>query len=51
MKNLMLIIHTDVQQDLTDQLHTIEQISGFTFSHVEGQGIYCVTSVEKTGQF
>ncbi len=39
MKKLTLIIHTNVQQDLTDQLHSLEQISGFTFSHVEGHGV------------
>jgi len=39
MKQLTLIIHTDVQQDLTDLLHSMEQVSGFTFSHVEGHGV------------
>ena len=39
MKQLSLITHTDAQQDLTDQLRILEQISGFTFSHVEGHGI------------
>ena len=39
MKQLTLIIHTDTQQDLTDQLHSMEQVSGFTFSHVEGHGV------------
>ena len=39
MKQLTLIIHTDAQQDLTDQLHSMEQVSGFTFSHVEGHGV------------
>ena len=39
MKNMTLIIHTDAQQDLTDQLRSLEQVSGFTFSHVEGHGI------------
>ena len=39
MKNLTLIIHTDAQQDLTDQLRSLEQVSGFTFSHVEGNGM------------
>lgn len=39
MKHLTLIIHTDAQQELTDQLRTMEQVSGFTFSHVEGHGI------------
>ena len=38
MKILTLIIHTDAQQALTDQLRTLEQVSGFTFSHAEGYG-------------
>jgi len=39
MKQLTLIIHTDAQQDLTDQLRKLESVSGFTFSHVEGHGV------------
>ena len=39
MKHLTLITHTDAQQSLTDQLRKIEQVSGYTFSHVEGHGI------------
>lgn len=39
MKHLTLIVHTNVQQDLSDQLRSIEQISGFTFSSVEGHGV------------
>jgi nitrogen regulatory protein P-II 1 len=39
MKHLTLIIHTNAQQDLTDQLRSMEQLSGFTFSHVEGHGV------------
>lgn len=38
MKHLALIIHTNVQQDLSDQLRNLEQVTGFTFSHVEGHG-------------
>lgn len=38
MKHLTLIINTSVQQDMADQLRTLEQVSGFTFSHVEGHG-------------
>jgi nitrogen regulatory protein P-II 1 len=38
MKNLTLIIHANVQQDMGDQLHSMEKVSGFTFSHVEGHG-------------
>lgn len=39
MKHLTLIIHTNLQQDLADQLRSMEQISGFTFCHVEGHGV------------
>lgn len=39
MKHLTLIVHTSVQQDLSDQLRCMEQVSGFTFSKVEGHGI------------
>lgn len=39
MKQLILITHTDAQQDLTDQLRNLKQVSGFTFSRVEGHGI------------
>ena len=39
MKHLTLIIHTNVQQDMADQLRSLEQISGFTFSHAEGRGV------------
>ena len=38
MKILTLIIHTDAQKELTDQLRTLEQVPGFTFSHAEGHG-------------
>ncbi len=39
MKNLTIIIHTEAQQKLSDQLRTLEQVSGYTFSHVEGHGL------------
>ncbi|MEG7525253.1 MAG: DUF3240 family protein [Chromatiales bacterium] len=39
MKHLTLIIHTDVQQDMADQLRSLEQVTGFTFSHAEGHGV------------
>lgn len=39
MKLLTLIIHTNVQQDIADQLRSMEQVSGFTFSHAEGHGV------------
>lgn len=38
MKILTLIVHANTQQDLADQLRTLSQVSGFTFSHVEGHG-------------
>jgi nitrogen regulatory protein P-II 1 len=39
MKHLTLIIHTNAQQDMADQLRSLEQISGFTFSDAEGHGV------------
>ena len=39
MKHLTLIIHTNVQQDMADHLRSLEQVSGFTFSHAEGHGV------------
>ena len=39
MKLLTLIIHTNAQQDMADQLRAMEQVPGFTFSHVEGHGV------------
>jgi len=39
MKHLTLIVHTNMQQDLADQLRTLDQVSGFTFSNVEGHGV------------
>lgn len=38
MKLLTLIVHTDVQHDLTRLLRSMDQVSGYTFSHVEGHG-------------
>ncbi len=43
MKLLTLIVHSNVQQDLADHLRNLEQISGFTFSHVEGHGVQVET--------
>lgn len=40
MKNIVVIIHEKLQQDLADQLR--EQVSGFTFSRVEGHGDHSV---------
>ncbi len=39
MKVLTIIVHTNVQQDLTHLLRSIKEVSGFTLSHVEGHGI------------
>lgn len=39
MKILTLVVHTDIQQELTSLLRGIEQVPGFTFSHVEGHGM------------
>ena len=38
MKNLSLIVHADIEQALADTLRGLEQVSGFTFIHVEGHG-------------
>ena len=38
MKNLTLIVHVDIEQALADMLRGLEQVSGFTFTHVEGHG-------------
>lgn len=38
MNVLTLIVHTNAQEQLTEQLRSMEQITGFTFSHVEGHG-------------
>ena len=45
MKILTLIVHTNVQQALSDLLQSIDQVSGFTFTHVEGHG----SEIEKDG--
>lgn len=39
MKSLTIIAHTDDQQELTNQLRTIEQVKGFTLNHIEGHGV------------
>ena len=36
MKQLVMVVHANVQQDLSDRLRAIKQVHGFTFSHVEG---------------
>ena len=38
MKILTLIVHANTQQELGDQLRTLSEVSGFTFSPVEGHG-------------
>ena len=40
MKNLVMIVHTNVQQGLADLLRGLAQIQGFTFSHAEGHGVH-----------
>ncbi|MCF6218459.1 MAG: P-II family nitrogen regulator [Gammaproteobacteria bacterium] len=36
MKNLSIVIHASAQQTLADNLRALEQVTGFTFSPVEG---------------
>ncbi|MDO8414441.1 MAG: DUF3240 family protein [Gallionellaceae bacterium] len=38
MKNLTLIVHADIEQALADTLRSLQQVSGFTFTPVEGHG-------------
>ena len=38
MKNLTLIIHSDIEQVLADALRGFPQVSGFTFTRIEGHG-------------
>ena len=38
MKVLTVIVHTNRQQQLSDLLRTLQPVSGFTFTHVEGHG-------------
>ncbi len=38
MKNLIIIIHANAQQDMSDLLRNLDCITGFTFTHVEGHG-------------
>jgi len=38
MKNLVIIIHANAQQDISDLLRNLEVVPGFTFTHVEGHG-------------
>jgi nitrogen regulatory protein P-II 1 len=36
MKNLTLTVHADIQRALADTLHSLEQVSEFTFIQIEG---------------
>ena len=38
MKNLTMIVHARVQQDMADLLRSIKKVQGFTFTRVEGHG-------------
>jgi len=38
MKNLVLVVHADIQQRLADTLRGLPQVAGFTFTTVEGHG-------------
>ena len=38
MKNLVLVVHADIQQRLADTLRGLPQVAGFTFTPVEGHG-------------
>ena len=38
MKNLTLIVQANIEQALADTLRGFKQVSGFTFTHVEGHG-------------
>lgn len=38
MKNLTIFVHTGDQYDLTNRLHAIKQVGGFTLSQIEGHG-------------
>ena len=38
MKNLVLVVHANMQHELADRLRSMECISGFTFSEVQGHG-------------
>jgi len=35
-KNLTLIVHADIQRTLADTLHSLKQVSEFTFIQIEG---------------
>jgi len=39
MKVFTVIIHTNIQQQLSDLLRKLQPVSGFTFTQVEGHGL------------
>lgn len=39
MKNLVLVVHANVQQDLADALRALPEVRGFTFTRVEGHSV------------
>lgn len=39
MKNLSIIVHTDDEQELTNQLRSMKQVYGYSLYHIEGHGI------------
>ena len=39
MKNLTLIAHADIEQALADTLRGLEQVSEFTFTHIESHSV------------
>lgn len=43
MKNLTIVIHAGAQEALADSLRALEQVQGFTFTHVEGHSDHSET--------
>ena len=39
MKNLIIILDSKTQRDVADLLRDVEQVSSFTFTHVEGHSV------------
>ena len=46
MKNLVLIIHAGLRQNITDLLNSIDEVDGFTFTEVEGHGAQSKNNLE-----
>lgn len=46
MQKLTLIVHASKQRDLADRLHTLPEVSGFSFSHIEGHGAHAHEHIE-----